>query len=1402
MSTIKIFRALLYALIASLFHSPAFAQTIVNWTNGSGDQLWQTAENWDSGTVPTNDSAVVINNGGHVVIDGVAADMWRVYVADGPDETGTLELVSGTISAQGGPFHHPMRVGMNKGTGHYIQHDGFADFGGNRFQVGLGIGATGTVDIHGGTFIAARGYNNHALHIGDKGTGTFNVHGGIVRTRNGVLLGFAGGVGTFAIHGSNATEIGIGQHRSASGRWTHASESILKILLDDNGVTPIHIDNSGGSASDMGSISFADGAHLEVGFLNEEVFGEWVIMTWDDGVAVTDNGLSFVQGTALHQWSYIIDEANRELRIVRADNPSPPNEPPTTRDITFPVGSGKSVELDVLKYASDTDWDPISIKSIATSPQHGTAVIENGSIVYTAEDGYTRGQDTFTYTITDGEASTTASITMVVRKFNHPGLWHTQADLDRMIAMIAAEKDPWYTSFLNMAEDPLAQWDYEIQKDPDSTYLNRENPCVGCRGYENDARAAYLNALMWNFTGDARHAIKSIEILNAWTNLTHVDGIPLGAGLYAAMLVNAAELMRYTSDLWTDEEIKAFEDSLVYPGYSNMEAPTTSEVTWYWKTYMGDPRRAGNQDALCWRSVMNMGVFLDNEIMYERGLRYFLGLPHREDDLPYQSGPPINSSTPYIDTEFRSVYQSLGFEDEIEDYGYDGQIQHYIYENGQCQESARDQGHAMLGIGALVEASEIAWNQGYDMYSHLDHRILLGLEYTLRYNVSYDHAFPDQMEPWEPVEGTDDFIQGWSRTGRVFSKKINPYLWDETERITRGTYEEYMQWELPTAHYEIRLGMPQERYKWTKRARDKSIETNGYERHRMPRNGLSNPMWGGLTARRAVNMAGNPITGFQDGLPVFSMPKMGGSIRAANYDHFTADGNGRTYYDTTEGNSGGVYREEDVDLVDIPTEGVVVTDMDDGEWLTYTVNVERIGNYAIKLRYASASANASIKFNFNGEDKTNEIPLPATGGASDFAEKTVMTDLPLDRGAQAMRVVVSGESSGLSISEITIRQQFGPPAIVETVPTFGGRILITWDENESADAYNLYRAESAGGPYTLVAEGLESTQFFDEMLEENVPYHYIVRSVDGTNLSNPSPESIAVSWTASSVDYEQVVLADEPSLYYTFSETTGNRAASIAQSMTFGLINEPGLDIDGVVGSSIELDGARAMYGTARNRPAAGISEDLSVSLWMKLGEAMSADPYQSIISKGDSAYELAVNSDTKTLRFSLRGGSGGDVDLHSDTNLPVGTWVHVAAVFDFSDREMRLYINGQKDPNTATRVGTIGENGSHLTVGSQGQSQFFTGLLDDIAIYPTALSQESIASQFSTGQFIGIPSAVEYWCSYPLSPDHNYWVDTGSFLSWINVAEAPWLWSSSLDGWIMTANCPQGAGAWVYLSR
>jgi hypothetical protein len=67
-----------------------------------------------------------------------------------------------------------------------------------------------------------------------------------------------------------------------------------------------------------------------------------------------------------------------------------------------------------------------------------------------------------------------------------------------------------------------------------------------------------------------------------------------------------------------------------------------------------------------------------------------------------------------------------------------GAVGIYIYDSGECQEVCRDMGHTQMGIGELVDAAEIAWKQGVDLYSELTNpltglpRLAEGLEFAAK----------------------------------------------------------------------------------------------------------------------------------------------------------------------------------------------------------------------------------------------------------------------------------------------------------------------------------------------------------------------------------------------------------------------------------------------------------------------------------------------------------------------------------------------------------------------------------------------------------------------------------------------------------------------------------------------
>lgn len=606
-------------------------------------------------------------------------------------------------------------------------------------------------------------------------------------------------------------------------------------------------------------------------------------------------------------------------------------------------------------------------------------------------------------------------------QFVHPGITHKKSDLDRIKHMVEAQVDPWYTSYQEMVSDNKSSYDYVVQGDPSFTELGRDNK-VNYGAWNSDIRAAYYNALRWYVERDARHAEKAIEIFNAWVNLEAVtsNGTMALSGGVGYIMIEAAEIIKHTYNGWSESDRKKFEDMLVFPGYSNTEVPagvSRTYGTFYWQSYQGDPGRHGNQGLSGWRTVMAIGIFLDNEIIYDRALRYIKGLPHRVDDLPYPAGPPIRgslqSSNEYYDS-YNTTKSSV-----IEDYGYNEVMTNYIYENGQCQESSRDQAHTAFGMGLLISMAEMAWNQGENLYSHANDRLLLGLEYNMRYNVSALQSYPDQQTSWEPTVASGEFMEKDDRTLRWRSKAISP--------DARGNFPGARPvYEMPVAHFLGRGLKEENEVKWIKRARDKSIEISGYETAGWTNDAIG---WGALTARRPAYCYGDPISGFDvSGLPLYNMNTTESTIEAENFDYDPIQqGEGRTYHDLSPLNIGGEYRTFDgVDIESTAANQYNITSIQSGEWLTYTVAVPERALYSVTINYAASQSGGTMKIIAGGVDKTTDLAVPFgapnSTGATDWKSFTIAEDILLEKGVQSLKILFNGTSESFKLDSFSISQ--------------------------------------------------------------------------------------------------------------------------------------------------------------------------------------------------------------------------------------------------------------------------------------------------------------------------------------------------------------------------------------------
>ncbi len=87
---------------------------------------------------------------------------------------------------------------------------------------------------------------------------------------------------------------------------------------------------------------------------------------------------------------------------------TPVNDAPVAVDDQASVMQGNSVTIEVLANDSDLENGSLSVSAVGT-PGHGTVSIDGTSVVYTPASGFS-GDDSFTYTISDGQATASASV--------------------------------------------------------------------------------------------------------------------------------------------------------------------------------------------------------------------------------------------------------------------------------------------------------------------------------------------------------------------------------------------------------------------------------------------------------------------------------------------------------------------------------------------------------------------------------------------------------------------------------------------------------------------------------------------------------------------------------------------------------------------------------------------------------------------------------------------------------------------------------------------------------------------------------------------------------------------------------------------------------------------------------
>ena len=235
--------------------------------------------------------------------------------------------------------------------------------------------------------------------------------------------------------------------------------------------------------------------------------------------------------------------------------------------------------------------------------------------------------------------------------------------------------------------------------------------------------------------------------------------------------------------------------------------------------------------------------------------------------------------------------------------------------------------------------------------------------------------------------------------------------------------------------------------------------------------------------------------------------------------------------------------------------------------------------------------------------------------------------------------------------------------------------------------------------------------------------------------------------------YPAAVIASSPMAYWRLNETAGTTAYDYAGYQN-GFYSKVTLDQEGYS----PLDGDRAVLfsgegsyvgqisGTAINFQGTNVS--FTIECWAKGPEGLADET--SLVAKGTGAdgttanEQFALDIVNGKYRMMTRGNNNSVYAAEAEVG-PNGAWQHIVGVYDQSQPEapqIRIYVDGVLSGSGAGRPaenGGLRASTSPVSIGSKrlgnspAYNATFNGLIDEVAIYDSALTEEAILAHYAS---------------------------------------------------------------------
>jgi PKD repeat protein len=311
-----------------------------------------------------------------------------------------------------------------------------------------------------------------------------------------------------------------------------------------------------------------------------------------------------------------------------------------------------------------------------------------------------------------------------------------------------------------------------------------------------------------------------------------------------------------------------------------------------------------------------------------------------------------------------------------------------------------------------------------------------------------------------------------------------------------------------------------------------------------------------------------------------------------------------------------------------------------------------------------------------------------------------------------------------------------------------GLARLTWTATSDMDnehlTYRIYR----DGASTPVHTRTQASRWYslpamswDDLGVSAGTHSYKVTVTDpfGNKIGATSPTSVTVpAGTYTARAYTDAVRADGATSYWSLGDSAAgtalDRAGSADLTVNSGVSRGKTGALKGDTDKAYAFDGKTGLAATTVKAAAPDtVTEEAWFQTSSKLGGKVLG--FGSSASGLSSSYDRHVYLDTSgRVLFGVQSG-GAQQTLKSGTGFNDGAWHHVVATL--SPAGMELYLDGvrigSKPAVTAGQAYT-----GYFRVGGDRSwtgASYFTGNIDEVALYPTALPADRVANHFSLGR-------------------------------------------------------------------